>query len=475
MVICLSPFVIQQAFLCSAPNIAQHKSYTKIHVSEGLLNMTTGITIIYNSFLYYCNLIIFARYILNYTPRKAFLVGSFLSFIPLSFIALSNDESLISPVYISFEIIQFFLLKLSFKGIKIRFLLVLYILLYCFSMVLTSFVVTFSPNAYNYIDVIINTLISVLCVLMCITRMNYKIHQMLISTPKYIIIISSLLLIIAASTSVFISYFQYGDFPEVWNRWIQTLTSFLLMAICLVVPVIFVISISNTRLKTLTVDYEQQIHAQAEHYKNLAEANYEARRFRHDFKNIQIAIESLLTQEKYEEATDLIRQCSHQLDQSVAAKAKFDTGNGIADALLTDKQEKATDYNTTISFDGIIPAETLSPTDLCVLLGNSLDNALDACKQMPEDADKTIAVSCNCSSGFLFLTVTNPIDHAVQIRGNHIATTKENKTLHGFGLYSLHTIVKKYDGEIQLSATEDSFTISIDLCMMSSIAKASPA
>lgn len=437
--------------------------------------MNTGITIIYNSFLYYGCLLLISRYILGCQPRKLVLLLSILSFVPLIGLVTSSILTLQYLAYIAFEIIQFILIKLSFKQVKIRQLIFSYILLYCFNAIIISILTSFVSILYYYVDIVVNTITTILCGIVCLTKTRYKIQQILVWTPKYIMVISAFLLTISAIVSAIISYLQSSRFPEVLGSWIQTLTSFLLMAICLVVPVIFVISISNTRLKTLTVDYEQQIYAQAEHYKNLAEANYEARRFRHDFKNIQIAIESLLTQEKYEEATDLIRQCSHQLDQSVAAKAKFDTGNGIADALLTDKQEKATDYNTTISFDGIIPAETLSPTDLCVLLGNSLDNALDACKQMPEDADKTIAVSCNCSSGFLFLTVTNPIDHAVQIRGNHIATTKENKTLHGFGLYSLHTIVKKYDGKIHLSATEDSFTISIDLCMMSAIAKASPA
>ena len=228
----------------------------------------------------------------------------------------------------------------------------------------------------------------------------------------------------------------------------------------------FIISISNTRLKTLTADYEQQIHAQAEHYKNLAEANYEVRRFRHDFKNIRIAIENLLERGEYDEALELIRQCNDTLEHPGGFHPAFDTGNGIADALLTDKQEKATDQNTQIRFQGVIPQDSLSPTDLCVILGNSLDNALDACRKLPPQDSKVVSVFSKCSSGFLFLSITNPIAEKVLIRNNHIATTKANKTLHGFGLYSLNSIVKKYDGELQLSATDDSFTVNIDLCVM---------
>ncbi len=429
-------------------------------------SMNTGITSIYNSFLYYSCLLLIARYILNCIPRKIALILSFLAFIPLAFLVIPNANYLRFLAHITFQLLQFGLLLISFKEIKIRQLIFSYILLYCFNSIIISVLIPFVPASYNYIDIAVNTVTAVLCSALCLTGNRYKIQEMLAWTPKYLKVISCLLLMIAALMAGLISFFQQGDFPEVWNSWIQTLTSFLLVVICLVVPVIFVISNSNTRLKTLTMDYEQQIHAQAEHYKNLAEANYEVRKFRHDFKNIQIAIETLFTQGKYDEAMALLRQCGHSLENPPGLHPKFDTGNGIADALLTDKQEKAVGHNTHIAFRGVIPPETLSPTDLCVLLGNSLDNALDACKKMPIEESKTVSIACDCSSGFLFLTVTNPIAERVQINNNHIVTTKENKTLHGFGLYSLHSIVKKYDGDIQLSATEDSFTIHIDLCLM---------
>ena len=429
--------------------------------------MSTELTIIYNSFLYYFCLILITHYILNCIPRRNILISTFLLFIPLSIVAISSNTSFLSLVYIAFEINQFFLLKLSFKTVKIRHLVFSYILLYCSNVIVVSLIVALVPQLYNYIDIIINTVTASICAVICLSKTRITVQQILNYLPKTIAVICVSLLIVAALMSGMISFFQQGHFPEVWNRWIQISTSFLLMVICLIVPVIFIISISNTQLKTLTADYEQQIHAQAEHYKNLAQANYEVRRFRHDFKNIRIAIESLLERGAYDEALKLIHQCNDCLENPGGLRSAFDTGNGIADALLTDKQEKACAYNTHIAFSGMIPTEFLLPTDLCVILGNSLDNALEACQKLPTQSSKTITVSCNCSNGFLFLSITNPIAEKVVIRNNQIATTKENKTLHGFGLYSLHTIVKKYDGEIQLSATEDSFTVNIDLCVTS--------
>lgn len=427
--------------------------------------MTTGLITIFNSLLYYICLLLITRYILNCTPRKIIIISSFFSFIPLVILALQDDADLLYPAYIAFEIIQFVLITLSFPNVKLRYVVFAYIFLYGVNVLISSLVVVIMPGYRYHLDYIVNSATTLLCILLCLTKARYYVHQIFEWTPKYILGISGCLLIIAALTSALISFFLNSDFPAVWSNWIRILTSFLLMTICLVVPIIFIISISNTRLKTLTADYEQQIRAQAEHYKNLADANYEVRRFRHDFKNIRIAIEKLLAQGEYDEALALIRQCSDSLENPGGFHPLFDTGNGIADALLTDKQEKAAQRNTQIVFQGAIPPESLSPTDLCVILGNSLDNALDACQKLPNQDSKTISVNCKCCSGFLFLSITNPIAEKVTIRDNHIATTKENKTLHGFGLYSLHSIVKKYDGDIQLTSTGETFTISIDLCV----------
>lgn len=144
----------------------------------------------------------------------------------------------------------------------------------------------------------------------------------------------------------------------------------------------------------------------------------------------------------------------------------FDTGNGIADALLTDKLRRAAADNTVVNFSGAIPQNALLPTDLCVLLGNTLDNAIEACQKLPQDSVKAITVKCNCSSGFLFLSICNPIANEVTIMDNRIATTKKDTLLHGFGIQSMHNVAKKYDGSVKLNADNGFFTVNIDLCLL---------
>ena len=61
------------------------------------------------------------------------------------------------------------------------------------------------------------------------------------------------------------------------------------------------------------------------------------------------------------------------------------------------------------------------------------------------------------------MTVRNPIGTPVIIDHGNVVTTKDNKTLHGFGLYSLKTVVQKYDGKVELSADDHSFTVQLEL------------
>ena len=420
---------------------------------------------IYYSVLYYICLLLIARYILDCKPRIWVLCGSFLVFLPLALLTALEDQAYYSIAYITIQILQFLLIKLSFQKVKFQQLIFSYIALYCLNVILISIAVAIIPAYYLFFDYMINAVTSLSCTLLCFSKIRHTMRQIIEWTPKYIRMICGLLLVSATLISVFTSGTELYQNHEMLSRATQIIVSILLLAICIVLPVMILISVSNSRLRSLSANYEQQIYTQAEHYQNLAAANYEVQRFRHDFRNMSIAIKKLLSDGEQDAALKLLQKCTQSLEPSPLS---FDTGNGIADALFIEKQAKATPFNTSICFQGIIPANGLSPTDLCVILGNTLDNAIEACQNLSTEEPKTIRVTSNCNSGFLFLTVRNPVAQNVTIQNNHIVTTKANKTLHGFGLYSLHSVVKRYDGEVKLSSTDDCFTVDIDLCLKSS-------
>ena len=84
-------------------------------------------------------------------------------------------------------------------------------------------------------------------------------------------------------------------------------------------------------------------------------------------------------------------------------------------------------------------------------------------RKMYIEIKKEIQINCNCSSGFMFLTITNPVLQKIKIHNNIIATDKTDKSLHGFGLYSLNQVVKKYSGKCNLDCSDDIFCVKIEL------------
>ena len=418
---------------------------------------------IYHSVLYYICLLLIARYILDCTPRTWVLYGSFLVFLPL--LAMLDNQMLLYIAYIALQVLQFILIKCTFIKVKIRHLLFSYIGLSGLNVILVSIFIAIFPAYHLLWDYSISTIIVVLCALLCFSKIRHTVRQVIEWTPKYIRMICGLLLVSATLISVFTSGTGLYQNHETLSRATQIIVSILLLAICIVLPVMILISVSNSRLRSLTANYEQQIHSQVEHYQNLAAANYEVRRFRHDFRNMSIAIKKLLADGQQEQTLALLQTYNNTLNTPGAFHPAFDTGNGIADALLTDKQQRAGLCNATIRFQGVLPQDSLLPTDLCVILGNTLDNAIEACEKLPADIEKVISITCNCNSGFLFLSICNPVAEKVVVNNNHISTTKENKTLHGFGLHSLNSVVKKYDGEVKFTSTDDSFTVDIDFCL----------
>ena len=422
---------------------------------------------VYETFLYYCCLLIVSRYVFGYVPKKHIMYLSFVVFVPLTFAARYLDPLWYGCLYLLFAVLQFFLLKWIFNHVRIGILSFFYVLIFCINVIGINLISLIFPTCFLEIDVVFNTVSTVVFVLLCAGTTRMKIRSVIEWIPKYLLWIMTFLLIATTALSALFLGDTATTHRDAWERLQQISLLLLQLSICIVLPTLILNAISNSRLKSLTENYEQQIYAQAEHYKNLAAANLELRRFKHDFQNTRIAIEKLLADGDHAQALALMQQCSNAMERPGGLALTFDTGNGIADALLTDKQEKATACDTHIVFKGVITPNYLSPTDLCVILGNTLDNAIEACEKVETAADKIIQVNCNCSNGFLFLSVCNPIGEKVVIRDNHIATTKENKTLHGFGLYSLQSVVKRYDGEVKLSSTEDTFTVKIALCLTS--------
>lgn len=231
----------------------------------------------------------------------------------------------------------------------------------------------------------------------------------------------------------------------------------LLLVLC--ISVLSVSLIVNVAYKgyygALNKFLENQVELQLCHYEKLEKINMEIRRFRHDYTNHMNCLGAMLKSERYTEAADYIESISGKMP---SGEFLFKTGNYIADAILTDKQEKATVQNISIKFDGCI-TDKISNTDLCIILSNALDNSIEACTKI--DGEKEISVYGNFQQGYFVLIIKNPTKNTLTVNGELPATSKDDKAYHGFGLSNIRFVVDKYNGTMKIFSENNFFILSL--------------
>lgn len=421
---------------------------------------------VFETILYYICIIIISNKILDGILQKQSILLSFSIYIPIVIMWKNMSQSLQCCVIYMILIFQIIFLCVTSKKIKFISLVYSIVFLFCFNAVLISlFIAVFSiPNKFQLIvEVAMHILMSVFCFVLCYTKISYKIKNIILWTPKivkFIILILCILGMISMAFMININENLVGDsIASLALKTVATLIVFVLITF----PIIILNATTNTYLKRLTHDYEEQIKVQAEHYSALAKANFELRRFRHDFKNISLGVKELIAEGKQTEALNILESAKENVYSTTDSMLRFDTGNGIVDALLSDKQRTSALSNIKIQFQGAVPPEGISATELCIIFGNTVDNAVEACEKIDAGTEKIIDIKCKCVSGFMFLNITNPVNEPVIIKNNTVQTTKSDKSLHGFGLYSLEKTVNSHDGKIELLCNNNEFSVNISM------------
>jgi len=250
---------------------------------------------------------------------------------------------------------------------------------------------------------------------------------------------------------------SYPDLPALAISGV--LTAVLILLVVIMCPMLIMNYLSSTHYKNLSDLMNKQVKTQLEHYETMSRMNEDIRKFQHDYKNLRIGLNSYLNQNDVPGALSFLKT-EHLLIES---SHTFETGNLILDALLDEKQLSVASLNTTIEFEGIVPWGLLDPTDICIIFGNALDNAIEACGKLPKEEKKVIGIKSEYNKDFLFITINNPTAENVKIVNNTVATTKENKISHGIGLRSIRTAVGKYSGVMKLLCVNGIFSVAIDL------------
>lgn len=189
--------------------------------------------------------------------------------------------------------------------------------------------------------------------------------------------------------------------------------------------------------------YKQQTYAYQNQLEVIMESQNRVRALRHDMKNHILALQILVQRKEVEETNKYLDSMKNFMTNP---EEYVKTGNDVVDSLLNYKIQKANEVLNVVETKISIPEQLrLRSFDLNVLLGNLLDNAIDASMQTE---DKKLKITIKLDKGILFLNICNSCQMIADEKKNFWETTKEDKANHGIGLKNVRRIVEKYHGDI---------------------------
>lgn len=181
-------------------------------------------------------------------------------------------------------------------------------------------------------------------------------------------------------------------------------------------------------------------------YLHTIEENYrKSRALWHDLNNHILCMRSLAENKQYEELETYI----NSLSEKIAGNAfPVKSGSIVLDALIADKYHKAQKSDIYIEFEGINYRGAIDAEDLCVVIGNLFDNAVEENLRSADENGRYIKIFISSSDDALIVRMKNPLNHELTIKGGLPSTTKPDVSHHGMGLKNVRRICDKYNGEL---------------------------
>ena len=200
--------------------------------------------------------------------------------------------------------------------------------------------------------------------------------------------------------------------------------------------------------------YERHLKSQVKHLDEILLKQEELRRVKHDMTNQLVAIQGYFHEGDIAGGEDYVASL---LQNMQTPSSRFKTGNSALDALLSTKKALAESKGITVDMEVQISDQLpLEPVDVCVIFGNALDNAIEACDRLA-GGDKRIQLMLVQREGKLLCRLTNTAP--ATIAQSFHATSKPDKENHGFGLMNLKESLEKYDCEPTITYKDGQFSL----------------
>ena len=195
------------------------------------------------------------------------------------------------------------------------------------------------------------------------------------------------------------------------------------------------------------------------HYSEVDNMYRKMRGWRHDYRNHIQTLKVLAA----EGDLDALKKYLDKLDEDLnTVDVVVKTGNKMTDAILNSKISLAKSKGINVIADAKVPVELkMSDIDLCIVIGNLFDNAIEASLALPEE-ERLIRLYMDIKNTQLYMCLTNFTSvKKLKKQGGRYVTTKGEG--HGFGLVRVDDIIERYGGYISRNSEDGAFTTEIML------------
>ena len=201
---------------------------------------------------------------------------------------------------------------------------------------------------------------------------------------------------------------------------------------------------NKAKLDSAIFEQERKFYYEQCQYMQQNEENI--RSFRHDMKNHLFTVAENIRTGEYKQAESYIKSMVN--DKLYNEKIYSNTGNIAIDSVLNYKLNEASGKNIRINADIKVPSDiVVDPTDITSIVGNLLDNAINAVLKIAEQ-DREIIVNLSYNKGRLFINVKNKFNGIVKMSNGRLVTDKDSSE-HGYGLKNVERTLEKYNGYIE--------------------------
>ncbi len=198
------------------------------------------------------------------------------------------------------------------------------------------------------------------------------------------------------------------------------------------------------------------------HFEEVENMYRQTRGWRHDYRNHIQTMKAYLALNETEKLKNYLDELDTDLN---TVDTVIKTGNVMIDAILNSKISLAKSKNIKVDAKAIVPKElNMSEVDLSIIIGNLMDNAIEACMKVESESDRFIRVYIDILKGQLYIYVMNSVNEQLNRIGKTYISTKNSRD-HGFGLMRMDKVVEKHHGYLERQDEEGVFATEVMLPM----------